>query len=219
MKFLNVGFSNSTSISISLDSFCSPRAKDPKIPIRLTLKRVLISLAWLLIMSRISIFYPANYRLYNSKNIAIFRGELAPKWDVGHVSAVKQSARRARLHSRAQGGGEAGLAPRSRAHAKARSREVPMSEGQFLPLWIFALTDDAWSGRPSTWPIISGTGILGATIEKYSARASTDSQVALISLGADCAVGVVGKTCIGVPTRLIYSLKSWIDKSFIKRFK
>jgi len=44
-------------------------------------------------------------------------------------------------------------------------------------------------------------------------------QVALISLGADCAVGVVGKTCIGVPTRLIYSLKSWIDKSFIKRFK
>jgi NADH:ubiquinone reductase (H+-translocating) len=47
-------------------------------------------------------------------------------------------------------------------------------------------------------------------------RASTDSQVALISLGADCAVG---KTCIGVPSRLIYSLKSWIDKSFIKMFK
>ncbi|MCX6679840.1 MAG: hypothetical protein NTX42_05710 [Methanothrix sp.] len=42
--------------------------------------------------------------------------------------------------------------------------------------------------------------------------ASTDIQVALISLGADCAVGVVGKTCICVPTRLIYSLKSWIDK-------
>ncbi len=56
-------------------------------------------------------------------------------------------------------------------------------------------------------------------MRKYSVRASTDSQVALISLGADCAVGVVGKTCIGVPTRLIYSLKSWIDKSFIKRFK
>ena len=33
---------------------------------------------------------------------------------------------------------------------------------------------------------------MGATIEKYSVRASTDSQVALISLGADCAVGVVG---------------------------
>jgi hypothetical protein len=32
-----------------------------------------------------------------------------------------------------------------------------MREGQFLPLLIFALTDDAWSGRPSTWPVISGT--------------------------------------------------------------
>ena len=61
--------------------------------------------------------------------------------------------------------------------------------------------------------------IKGRPFQKYSVRASTDSQVALISLGADCAVGVVGKTCIGVPTRLIYSLKSWIDKSFIKRFK
>lgn len=61
--------------------------------------------------------------------------------------------------------------------------------------------------------------IRGRALERYSVRASTDSQVALISLGSDCAVGVVGKTCIGVPTRLIYSLKSWIDKSFIKRFK
>lgn len=61
--------------------------------------------------------------------------------------------------------------------------------------------------------------IRGRGLERYSVRASTDSQVALISLGSDCAVGVVGKTCIGVPTRLIYSLKSWIDKSFIKRFK
>ncbi|AEB68148.1 MAG TPA: FAD-dependent oxidoreductase [Methanothrix soehngenii] len=61
--------------------------------------------------------------------------------------------------------------------------------------------------------------IKGRALERYSVRASTDSQVALISLGSDCAVGVVGKTCIGVPTRLIYSLKSWIDKSFIKRFK
>ena len=56
-------------------------------------------------------------------------------------------------------------------------------------------------------------------LEKYAIRASTDNQVALISLGCDCAVGVVGKMCIGVPTRLIYSVKSWIDKSFIKRFK
>ncbi len=59
----------------------------------------------------------------------------------------------------------------------------------------------------------------GKPPEKYSVRASTDNQVALISLGCDCAVGVVGKMCIGVPTRLIYSVKSWIDKSFIKRFK
>ncbi|MCX6675765.1 MAG: FAD-dependent oxidoreductase [Methanothrix sp.] len=59
----------------------------------------------------------------------------------------------------------------------------------------------------------------GKPMERYNVRASMDGQVALISLGADCAVGVVGKTCIGSPTRLIYSLKSWIDKSFIKRFK
>ena len=59
----------------------------------------------------------------------------------------------------------------------------------------------------------------GKSLEKYAVRASTDSQVALISLGADCAVGVMGKVCIGAPTRLIFSLKSWIDKSFIKRFK
>lgn len=59
----------------------------------------------------------------------------------------------------------------------------------------------------------------GKSLERYSVRASTDSQVALISLGCDCAVGVVGKMCIGAPTRLIYSLKSWIDRSFIRRFK
>ncbi len=59
----------------------------------------------------------------------------------------------------------------------------------------------------------------GRPMEKYQVRASTDSQVALISLGCDCAVGVYGKMCIGAPTRIIYSLKSWIDKSFIKRFK
>ncbi len=58
----------------------------------------------------------------------------------------------------------------------------------------------------------------GKPLEMYTVRASTDSQVALISLGGDCAVGVMGKMCIGAPTRLIYSLKSWIDKSFIKRF-
>jgi len=36
-----------------------------------------------------------------------------------------------------------------------------MREGQFLSLLIFALTDDAWSSRPSTWPVISGTWDFG----------------------------------------------------------
>jgi NADH dehydrogenase len=59
----------------------------------------------------------------------------------------------------------------------------------------------------------------GKPLEKYTVRASTDGQVALISLGCDCAVGVYGKVCIGAPSKLIYSLKSLIDKSFIRRFK
>ena len=99
---------------------------------------------------------------------------------------------------------------------------------------VFAMGDCAWveiDGRLATKTGLEAERqakylahhfsnlIKGAAINRYFVRASTDSQVALISLGADCAVGVVGKTCIGVPTRLIYSLKSWIDKSFIKRFK
>lgn len=99
---------------------------------------------------------------------------------------------------------------------------------------IFAIGDCAWveiDGRLATktgleaerqakhiarnLSRLAGGGALG----RYSVRASTDSQVALISLGCDCAVGVYGKMCIGAPTRLIYSLKSWIDKSFIRRFK
>jgi len=44
-------------------------------------------------------------------------------------------------------------------------------------------------------------------------RASADSQVALISLGADCAVGVVGKICIGVPTDGPICYKSDSDMS------
>jgi len=59
----------------------------------------------------------------------------------------------------------------------------------------------------------------GLSPEKYIVRASTDSQVALISTGCDCAVGVYGKVCISMPKKLIYSLKSWIDRSFIRRFK
>gem|GEM_PF-4360748 len=44
MKFLKVGFSNSTSMSMSLASIYSPRKKEPKRPILLTPKQVLISL-------------------------------------------------------------------------------------------------------------------------------------------------------------------------------
>lgn len=54
---------------------------------------------------------------------------------------------------------------------------------------------------------------------RYSILASTDAQVALISLGRECAVGVYGNMCLTMPTKLIHALKYWIDKSFIKRFK
>jgi hypothetical protein len=40
-EVLNVGFSNSTRISMSLVSFCSPLAKEPKRPILLTPKQAL----------------------------------------------------------------------------------------------------------------------------------------------------------------------------------
>ncbi|MDD1752425.1 MAG: FAD-dependent oxidoreductase [Methanotrichaceae archaeon] len=99
---------------------------------------------------------------------------------------------------------------------------------------IFAIGDSAWveiDGRLATKTGLeaerqanhTSKNLIrlgeGKSLEKYSVRASTDSQVALISMGCDCAVGVYGKMCIGAPTRLIYSLKSWIDKSFIRRFK
>jgi len=58
MKFLKVGFSNSTRMSMSLASFCSPRAKDPKRPIRFSAKLALMQLPWLLRRSIISIFCP-----------------------------------------------------------------------------------------------------------------------------------------------------------------
>jgi len=71
------------------------------------------------------------------------------------------AVRQAGPGARARSGGRRPVGPGSRAHAKARSREVPMREGQFLSLLIFALTDDAWSGRPNAWPIISGTWDFG----------------------------------------------------------
>lgn len=57
------------------------------------------------------------------------------------------------------------------------------------------------------------------TLNRYSIMAPTDSQIALISIGRDCAMGVYGNLCVTMPTKLIYALKCWIDKSFIRRFK
>ncbi len=56
-------------------------------------------------------------------------------------------------------------------------------------------------------------------LESYKVVASTDTQVALISLGCSNAVGVYGSLCVTMPSMLIHALKDWIDKSFIQRFK
>lgn len=59
----------------------------------------------------------------------------------------------------------------------------------------------------------------GAALKPYSIRASTDSPVALISTGCGCAVGIYGDLCVPIPKRIIYTFKSWIDKSVVRRFK
>lgn len=61
----------------------------------------------------------------------------------------------------------------------------------------------------------------GRKLIRYSILASTDAgtQVALISIGREHAVGVYGGMCITMSTRLIHALKNWIDKSFINKFK
>ena len=59
----------------------------------------------------------------------------------------------------------------------------------------------------------------GEELKPYSVTANTGSPAALISTGCRCAVGVYGSLCIHVPAKMIYTLKSWIDKSFVKRFK
>jgi NADH dehydrogenase len=59
----------------------------------------------------------------------------------------------------------------------------------------------------------------GADLKPYTIRASTDSPVALITTGCGCAVGIYGDLCVPIPKRIIYTFKSWIDKSFVKRFK
>ncbi len=59
----------------------------------------------------------------------------------------------------------------------------------------------------------------GTDLKPYSIRASTDSPVALITTGCGCAVGIYGDLCVPIPKRIIYTFKSWIDKSFVRRFK
>jgi NADH dehydrogenase len=59
----------------------------------------------------------------------------------------------------------------------------------------------------------------GTPLKPYSIRASTESPVALITTGCGCAVGIYGDLCVPIPKRIIYTFKSWIDKSFVKRFK
>ncbi len=59
----------------------------------------------------------------------------------------------------------------------------------------------------------------GTDLKPYSIRASTESPVALITTGCGCAVGIYGDLCVPIPKRIIYTFKSWIDKSFVKRFK
>jgi hypothetical protein len=71
MKFLKVGFSNSTRMSMSLDAFCSPRAYEPKRPILLTANLALISPAWLLRRSIISMYFLSREWFSNAKSIAI----------------------------------------------------------------------------------------------------------------------------------------------------
>jgi NADH dehydrogenase len=53
----------------------------------------------------------------------------------------------------------------------------------------------------------------------YSIIASTDNPVALISTGNDCALGIYGKTCLPIPSRVVRAMKIWIDKSIINRYK
>ncbi len=99
---------------------------------------------------------------------------------------------------------------------------------------VFAIGDNAWVEVDGK--IATKTGIeaerqakhtaesltrlaRGKPLKRYAIRASTDNQVALISIGCRCAVGIYRNVCIATPSTLIHALKRWIDRSFIKRFK
>lgn len=61
--------------------------------------------------------------------------------------------------------------------------------------------------------------VKGQPLAQYSVLASTDNPIALISTGRDRAVGIYGQTCISIPSGLIHSLKTWIDKSIVSRYR
>jgi NADH dehydrogenase len=99
---------------------------------------------------------------------------------------------------------------------------------------IFALGDNAWidiDGKVASKTAVEAERQAnhmarnlarladGKALKRYSILASTNSQVALISIGRECAVGLYGNMCLTMSTKLIHALKFWIDKSFIERFK
>ena len=99
---------------------------------------------------------------------------------------------------------------------------------------IFALGDNAWididgkvasktaveAERQARYMAKNLTRLSeGKTLKRYAILATTDTPVALISIGRECAVGVYGNLCLTMSARLIHALKDWIDKSFIQRYK
>lgn len=99
---------------------------------------------------------------------------------------------------------------------------------------IFALGDNAWididgkvasktaveAERQAQYMARNLTRLAsGKALKRYEVLASTDTPVALISTGRECAVGVYGNMCLTMSTGLIHALKYWIDTSFIQRYK
>jgi NADH:quinone reductase (non-electrogenic) len=99
---------------------------------------------------------------------------------------------------------------------------------------IFALGDNAWidiNGKVASKTAVEAERQArhmarnlarlteGKILKRYAIMASTDTPVALISIGRECAVGVYGNMCLTMSEKLIHALKYWIDKSFIRRYK
>jgi NADH dehydrogenase len=99
---------------------------------------------------------------------------------------------------------------------------------------IFALGDNAWievDGRVATKTGIEAERqarhmcrnlthmVDGLPLIPYSVLASTDTPIALISIGKSSVVGVYGGLCLSMPARLMHALKMWIDKSIANRYR